>query len=93
MKSLWAELKNDDEATKYFPDSCHRKPPPRTFFWQVYAIVRPQQFKALVQNQVEMLKLRKRVKDDRVAVTAEGADIFDNFKFEDDIRLLGMIMS
>jgi hypothetical protein len=93
MKVLLNELRHDKTFMSYFPDLCMKKLPPRTYFWQVFSVVRAAEFKALIDAKVEKLRSLRRVKEDKMKLSAEALKIFYSFDAGNEVALLGYLIS
>ena len=90
LKGLWTVLKKDSGFMKYFPDSCYKRMPSKDYFWKVFYSTKRESFKQLIGEKVNALKKKNRIKSDTIRVTDEAYDIFKNFKFEENLTLLGI---
>jgi len=90
LKGLWTSLKKDSGFMKYFPDSCHKRMPSKDYFWKVYYYTKKDNFKQLIGEKISILKKKNCIKSDAIKVTDEAYEIFKNFKFEENLGLLGM---
>lgn len=83
----------EEDVMHYFPDICHKRVPPRKYFWQVFYVLRNDLFKSTIENHIVTLKLKNKIKDDNIKLTPEAQKIFNDFNFTDDLQLLGKINS
>lgn len=93
MNLLWQTKKTDPTFIKYFPDSCLKRQPPKSYFWKVYFHCFKSEFNTNITTQIDSLIKKNRVKDDNVLLTDEAVDIFENFNFKQNLKLLGLIIS
>ena len=78
--------------TYYFPERFKKMPPPKDYFWRVYAVVKPDEYKThLGKARGRILSLRKLVRNN-IKVTNEALTVFNSFN-EEDLSLLGNITS
>lgn len=93
VKSLWTTFKGEDNVMMYFPDVCHKRMPPKDYFWKIYYYLRKESYTKLVRDQIDALKGRNKIKDDTIVMCSEAQTIFDNFAMGNDLKLLGMLIS
>lgn len=93
VKDLWFKMKQDLEFMRYFPDSCHRKVPSKTYFWKVYYYLKRYEFMANIDEQIKVLRKKNRIKNDKLVLSVEAQSIFKDFNVGDNLRLLGNMIS
>ena len=60
MKLMFGQARVNADFFRYFPDSCFKKYPPRSYFWQIYASLHPEQFGELYNVEMERIRQRRR---------------------------------
>lgn len=78
---------------RYFPDSCQKKVPDRGYFWKVLGNVMPEEYQNFLRSKLAALKKKRKIKDDKLVLTREACDTFEEFDFEDTLALLGIVKS
>lgn len=86
---MWHELKKEAFFASYFPDSCLKRVPEKTYFWQVFAVLKPNIYTSMLNEKIDSLKEKNKIKNDTIKLTEEAQEIFESFKFDSDISLLG----
>lgn len=89
VRNLWRELKKDPVFMSFFPDSCFKRVPEKTYFWKIFTVLKPDLFNQMLTEKISNLKEKSKIKDDTIKLTYEAQEIFENFKFDSDLALLG----
>lgn len=90
---LWLQLKEDANFMAYFPDSCYKKVPDRDYFWRVLGVTMPTEYQNFLRHKISFFRERKRIKEDKLLLSREARDIFEDFQFEDKLSLLSFLTS
>lgn len=78
---------------RFFPDSCFKKQPPKAYFWKVYYVCFGEKFTRLVQNEISSLRDKHKIKEDKIKLSAEAFDVFNEFNFDKNLGLLCKLIS
>ena len=65
VKKIWPILRKDSKLASYLPDCDEERLPPRNFFFQIFATLRPQEF-AQMLSEVETIRKEKRLGADQM---------------------------
>lgn len=57
----WKRLLNDDNFMYYFPNKFYKTVPPKDYFWQVYSMVKPDEYKQAVDKAQERVGEIKKI--------------------------------
>ena len=90
---IWDGYKKDKDFFQYFPDIFLKRNPPREYFWQVLAAVRPTDFETKVGGQVLKIVKAKKIKPDRFNLTDEAQRIFDSLDQSSNLKLMRKLNS
>lgn len=93
VKQLWNNLKTESNVMKYFPDICYKRVPPKNYFWKIYYYLKKDSFKKQIETQIKTLTEHNKIKSDNITMSNEAEDIYKKFEFNDNLRLLGNIIS
>lgn len=74
----------------YFPDKFLKVVPPKEYFWQVYAVIKPEDYKSIIDKAKSRLITFKKIQRNNISITQEALAVFNDFN-EEDISLLSII--
>lgn len=75
----WKRLLNDDKFMQHFPNKFFKTVPPKDYFWQVYAVVKPNEYRQAIDKAYERLGTFKRLIRNDIKVTNEALEVFNDF--------------
>ena len=67
---------NNNQTLAYFPDNCAKRTPPKTYFWMVYSILKPNLFRHLIESAIRNAQGTNPLPD-KITLTPEMNQIFD----------------
>lgn len=85
-KTIMVQGRLDMEFMKYFPNSCYRRSPPKEYFWKVYSILQPEQFKKQYDENLNRI-IRRCRKPETLKVGDEHRHLMMKYK-EENMKLL-----
>lgn len=86
-------MKKDPNFMAFFPDSCNRKVPSKSYFWKVYYCLKKEDFKDKIAEQISILKRKNKIKDDKLTLNEETHTIYKDYDVGSNLRLLGKLIS
>lgn len=90
--SIWATYRNDERVMRYFPEKFYREIPPKSYFWRISALVKPNDYDKFIIQANERVINTRRILRNSITMTNEAIQVFDTFTKE-DLALLGIINS
>jgi hypothetical protein len=89
MKIIFQHARLQPDFFQFFPNSCFKKYPPKTYFWPVYASLQPQRFNELYA--AEMTRIRRRIhRPFGITVDQEHANLLQQ-RQEENLNLLNRL--
>lgn len=92
MRYLWQKLKNDKDFIIYFPDKFKQATPPRTYFMEIYAQIKRDQYNDLIKSSMSDYMKIRRTRQENVRISEDALNVFNQYT-EESIKLLSILRS
>lgn len=84
---LWKKYKSDPSFLQYFPDRFLKTAPPKKYFWQVFAAVKPNEYNDTIIVAKNRASTFKKIVRSNIKLTDQALEVFNDF-VDDDLNLL-----
>lgn len=88
--NLWKKYIQDTNFMYYFPDKFYKTIPPKVYFWQVFAIIKPNEYKTVIETARNRVISFKKIIRNNIRMTEEALEVFNDFS-DDDLNLLSKL--